>query len=69
VHGSKLEFFRVEHGDDEVADEKNRDDADEDGFHGNVDSECVTKEGVSHAKGEETDGCCNEDEVGHGGIG
>jgi hypothetical protein len=62
-----LEFFRVEHGDNEVADEQNGDDADEDGFHGIARLEGVAKQGVNHAEGKEAEGDCDEDEIGHDG--
>ena len=46
VPGRELEFFRMDHGHYEVADEKQGDDADDDDFHRGVGSKGVAEAGI-----------------------
>ena len=57
----------MDHGDKEVADEEQGNDADDDSFHGDDGLERVTENGVTHTDGEEAAGHNDEDEVGHDG--
>jgi hypothetical protein len=69
VHGRGSEFFRVKHGDHEVADEQDGDGADDDGFHGCLMLERFAVAGVKRSENEEAEGHGDEDEVDHGGAG
>ncbi len=66
VHGRGSEFFRVDHGHQEVADEQEGDDADDEGFHGDGELERAAEAGVERADGEEGDGHGDEQQIGHG---
>ena len=67
LHGRGSEFFRINHGHEEVAKQGEGDEPDEDGFHGGVGSEGAAVAGVERAQGEEREGSGEEDQVGHGG--
>ena len=61
-----LEFFGVEHGHHEEADEQDGDEAGEVGFHGSYMLERATETGVKRADGEEGEGHGDKEQVGHG---
>lgn len=66
VHGRGSEFFRMNHGHEEVAEEGEGDEPDDDGFHGGGGSERGAETGVDCAEGEEGRVAGEEEEVGHG---